>query len=90
MHTIKTLINDEGLTLNKVKKLLNEKKDKTEVDSKIDKYINQEQLKKIKKIISEIKEYNIMAKKTSVKKFVWFLSKNKIVVLLLCKKTHSW
>ena len=55
MHTIKTLINDEGLTLNKVKKLLNEKKDKTEVDSKIDKYINQEQLKKIKKIISEIK-----------------------------------
>ena len=31
LHTIKTLINDEGLTLNKVKKLLNEK-DKTEVD----------------------------------------------------------
>ena len=55
LHTIKTLINDEGLTLNKVKILLNEKKDKTEVDSKIDKYINQEQLKKIKKIISEIK-----------------------------------
>ena len=35
--------------------LLNEKKTKTEVDSKIDKYINHEQLKKIKKIISEIK-----------------------------------
>ena len=31
------------------------KKTKTEVDSKNDKYINHEQLKKIKKIISDIK-----------------------------------
>ena len=56
LHTIKSLLNDEGLTLNKVKMLLNEKKTKTEVDSKNDKYINHEQLKKIKKIISEIKD----------------------------------
>ena len=55
LNTIKTLLNDEGLTLNKVKTLLNEKKTKTEVDSKNDKYINHEQLKKIKKIISDIK-----------------------------------
>ena len=36
--------------------LLNEKKTKTEVELKNDKYINHAQLKKIKKIISEIKD----------------------------------
>ncbi len=55
LHTIKTLLNDEGLTLNKVKRVLNKKKLKTEVDSKDDKYINQERVEKIKKIINEIK-----------------------------------
>ena len=51
---LKTLIFDEGLRLNKVKKIV-ENNDKSKVDSKIDLYINHERILKIQKIIKEMK-----------------------------------